>query len=110
MYTPKKLKWNSLCEFRDFLVRETSEKIVLFEGWRLVTETTEYGLLDGMLKVYPKQKKVKEEPKLETLGIRPKAPKKKKVVEVKPKSKKEILEEMRARGKKALDKKKKGKR
>jgi hypothetical protein len=106
MYTPKKLKWNSLSEFRDYLVRETTEKIVLFEGWRLVTETTEYGLLDGILKVNPKQKKV-DKPKLETLGARPKVPKKKKVVEAKPKSKKDILAEMRERGKKVLDKKKK---
>jgi len=108
MYTPKKLKWNSLTEFRDFLQRETTEKIEVFNGWRLVTETTEYGILDGILKVSPKQKKVED--KLPTLGNRPKIPKKKKVVEAKPKSKKEILEEMRARGKAALDKKKKAKR
>lgn len=50
MYIPKKLKWNSLTEFRDFLVSQTTEKIVLFEGWRLVTETTEYGIIDGTLK------------------------------------------------------------
>ena len=49
MYIPKKLKWNSLSEFRDFLSRETTEKIVLFEGHRLVTETTEYGLAFGVL-------------------------------------------------------------
>jgi hypothetical protein len=104
MYTPKKLKWNSLSEFRDFLVRETTEKIVLFNGYKLVTETTEYGMVDSLLKVSPKQKKV-EEPKL-ALGNRPKVPKKKaKVVEVKSKSKKDILAEMRERGKKALDKK-----
>ena len=109
MYTPKKLKWNSLCEFRDYLVRETTEKIVLFNGYKLVTETTEYGMVDNVLKINPKQKKV-EEHKLE-LGNRPKVPKvKKKVVETKPKSKKDILAEMRERGKKALDKKKKGKR
>jgi hypothetical protein len=109
MYTPKKLKWNSLSEFRDYLVANTAEKIVLFNGYKLVTQTTEYGLLDGLLRIYPKQKKV-EEPKLE-LGNRPKVPKvKKKVVEAKPKSKKDILAEMRERGKKALDKKKKGKR
>ena len=50
MYIPKKLKWNSLTEFRDFLQRETTEKIAVFEGWRLVTETTEYGIVDGVLK------------------------------------------------------------
>jgi len=55
IYTPKKLKWNSLSEFRDYLVRETTEKIVLFEGWRLVTETTEYGIVDGTLKIREKQ-------------------------------------------------------
>ena len=104
MYTPKKLKWNSLSEFRDYLVRETTEKIVLFNGYKLVTETTEYGMVDSVLKVSAKQKKV-EEPKLE-LGNRPPQPKvKKKKVEAKPKSKKDILASMRERGKKALDKK-----
>ena len=49
MYIPKKFKWNSLSEFRDFLSRETTEKIVLFEGHRLVTESTEYGLAFGIL-------------------------------------------------------------
>ena len=109
MYTPKKLKWNSLTEFRDFLQRETTEKIVVFNGYQLITETTEYGIIDGVLRISPKQKKVVE-PKLESLGNRPKVPKKKKEPVVKQKSKKEILEEMRARGKKVLDKKKKTKR
>ena len=49
VYIPKRIKYNSLSEFKTFLERETTEKIVLFEGWRLVTETTEYGLLDGVL-------------------------------------------------------------
>ena len=49
MYVPKKLKYNSLTEFKQFLERETTEKIVVFDGWRLVTESTEYGLLDGVL-------------------------------------------------------------
>lgn len=49
MYVPKKLKYNSLSEFKQFLERETTEKIVVFDGWRLVTESTEYGLLDGVL-------------------------------------------------------------
>jgi len=55
MYIPKRLKWNSLCEFRDFLTRETTEKIEVFEGWRLVTQTTEYGIVDGILKFREKQ-------------------------------------------------------
>ena len=50
MYIPKRLKWNSLTEFKQFLERETTEKIAVFEGWRLVTETTEYGIVDGVLK------------------------------------------------------------
>lgn len=55
MYTPKKLKWNSLCEFRDHLLRETTEKIELFNGYKLVTQTTEYGIVDGILKIREKQ-------------------------------------------------------
>jgi len=58
VYVPKKQKWNSLSELRDYLLRETTEKIVLFNGYQLVTETTIYGLLDGNLLIYPKQKKV----------------------------------------------------
>ncbi len=49
MYIPKKSKWNSLTEFKQFLERDTTEKIVVFEGWKLVTETTEYGIVDGIL-------------------------------------------------------------
>jgi hypothetical protein len=49
MHIPKKLKWNSLSEFKQYLERETTEKVVRFEGYVLVTETTEYGLLDGVL-------------------------------------------------------------
>jgi len=108
LYTPKKLKWNSLTEFKDFLQRETTEKIVVFDGWRLITETTEYGIIDGILHINPKQRQV--EKKIETLGNRPKIAKKKKEPILKPKSKKEILEEMRQRGKTVLDKKKKAKR
>lgn len=55
MYIPKKLKWNSLVEFKQFLERETTEKIEVFEGWRLVTETTEYGIIDGILRYKEKQ-------------------------------------------------------
>lgn len=106
MYIPKKLKWDSLSDFKKFLERETSEKIVLFEGWILVTETTEYGIVDSQLIIRPKQEKIKkEEPK--PVVARPKPAKKKKVEEPKPKTKEEILAEMKARGKKVLDKKKK---
>lgn len=60
MYTPKKQKWNSLAELRDFLVKETTEKIVIFDGWRLITETTMYTMCDSKLFIDkpPKEKKV----------------------------------------------------
>ena len=58
VYIPKKQNWNSLSEFRDHLARETTEKIVLFNGHQLVTETTVYGLAFGKLLINPKQKKV----------------------------------------------------
>jgi hypothetical protein len=50
-YTPKKQNWNSLSEFRDHLARETTEKIVLFNGHQLITETTVYGLSFGKLHI-----------------------------------------------------------
>ena len=65
MYVPKKLKWNSLSEYRDFLLRETTEKIVLFNGYQLVTETTSYGLSFGVLnyrEVTNESKNVKRRP------------------------------------------------
>lgn len=99
MYVPKKLKWDNLVDFKRFLERETAEKIVLFDGWRLITETTEYGIVDGMLYPTPKQEKIKEEPKQIV-----KIPLSKKS-DVQTKSKKQILEEMKARGKKVSDKK-----
>ena len=60
MYTPKKQKWNSLAELRDFLTKETTEKIVVFDGWRLITETTMYTMCDSKLLVDnpPKEKKI----------------------------------------------------
>ena len=51
MYLPKKQNWNSLSEFRDHLARETTEKIVFFNGHQLVTETTVYGLSFGKLSI-----------------------------------------------------------
>ena len=110
MYTPKKLKWGSLVEFRDFLQRETTEKIVFFDGWRLVTETTEYGIIDGLLKINAVDlKKTTFSHEIAVLGPKPKMPKKKKLPKVKEKSKRELLAEIRERGKTALDKKKKNK-
>jgi hypothetical protein len=51
VYIPKKQKWNSLSELHDFLAKETTEKIVLFNGYQLVTETTVYGLSFGKLHI-----------------------------------------------------------
>ena len=49
MYTPKKSKWNSLSELRDHLVKETKEKVISFDGWQLITESTCYMILDSKL-------------------------------------------------------------
>ena len=59
MYIPKKVKWNSLSELKDFLAKETTEKIVVFDGWRLITETTMYTMCDSKLFIDkpPKEKK-----------------------------------------------------
>ena len=59
MYIPKKVKWNSLTELKDFLAKETTEKIVVFDGWRLITETTMYTMCDSKLFIDkpPKEKK-----------------------------------------------------
>lgn len=105
MYIPKKLKWANLIDFKQFLEQETTEKIVLFEGWRLVTETTEYGIVDGVLLC---REPVKElPPELVPRVVKMPVPKK---ADLKVKSKKQILEEMRARGQKVSEKKKKTRR
>lgn len=49
MYIPKKKSWNSLSDFKTHLERETAEKVVSFNGYRLVTETTVYGIAFGEL-------------------------------------------------------------
>ena len=65
MYTPKKVKWNSLSELRDFLAKETTEKIVVFDGWRLITETTMYTMCDSKLFIDKPIKEKKVENKFE---------------------------------------------
>lgn len=50
-YIPKKLKWNSLNELKNHLERETKEKVVHFDGYQLVTETTRYGLYNGEISI-----------------------------------------------------------
>lgn len=107
MFVPKKLKHNSLIEFKQYLERETNEKIVKYNGWQLITESAVYTIVDSKVLVNSLDILKKVDDNIQKLGNRPKPPKKKKVAETKPKSKKDILAEMRERGKKVLDKKKK---
>ena len=108
MFVPKKLKHNSLIEFKEYLIKESNEKIVKYNGWQLITESAVYTIVHGKVVVNSLDVLKKIDDKIEKLGNRPK-PKKKKTKEVVPKikSKKDILAEMRERGKKVLDKKKK---
>jgi len=53
MYVPKKLKWDTLGSFKKHLETETTEKVVLFNGYEIITETTRYGLCDSQLSYRP---------------------------------------------------------
>jgi hypothetical protein len=53
MYIPKKLKWETLGAFKKHLETETTEKVVLFNGYEIITETTRYGLYDSQLSCKP---------------------------------------------------------
>jgi len=53
MYVPKKLKWDTLGAFKKFLETETTEKVVSFNGYEIITETTRYGLCDSQLSCRP---------------------------------------------------------
>ena len=44
-----KTKWNSLSDFKHYLETNTSEEIVSFNGYELLTRTTKYGLAFGKL-------------------------------------------------------------
>lgn len=48
-YEPKKKKWNSLSDLKRHLEQETSEEIVQYDGWQLVTKTTRYTIAHGEL-------------------------------------------------------------
>lgn len=50
-FIPKKKNWNSLTELKNYLVKETNEKIVHFDGYQLVTKTTKYGLYNGKISI-----------------------------------------------------------
>lgn len=53
VYVPKKLKWDTLSAFKKHLETETSEKVVIFNGYEIITETTRYGLCDNQLSCKP---------------------------------------------------------
>jgi hypothetical protein len=53
MYVPKKLKWDTLGSFKKFLETETTEKVVIYNGYEIITETTRYGLCDSQLSYSP---------------------------------------------------------
>jgi hypothetical protein len=53
MYVPKKLKWDTLGSFKKFLETETTEKVVVYNGYEIITETTRYGLCNSQLSCKP---------------------------------------------------------
>ena len=53
MYVPKKLKWDTLGSFKKHLETETTEKVVIYNGYEIITETTRYGLCDSQLSCTP---------------------------------------------------------
>ena len=42
-------KWASLTAFKDFLELDSKEKIIEFNGYKLVTNKFEYQLFDGQI-------------------------------------------------------------
>ena len=59
MYIPVKLKWDTLNAFKRYLETETDEKIVSYNGYELVTESTVYGIVDSELNCRPNPKYTK---------------------------------------------------
>jgi hypothetical protein len=53
MYVPKKLKWETLGAFKKHLETETTEKVVVYNGYEIITETTRYGLCNSQLSCKP---------------------------------------------------------
>lgn len=53
MYVPKKLKWDTLISFKNHLETETTEKVVIYNGYEIITETTRYGLCNSQLSCKP---------------------------------------------------------
>jgi hypothetical protein len=46
-------RWSSLTDLMAYLQNNTTEKVVYFDGMKLVTEKGEYGLADGQLSFVP---------------------------------------------------------
>ncbi len=53
MYVPKKLKWDTLISFKNHLETETTEKVVIYNGYEIITKTTRYGLCNSQLSCKP---------------------------------------------------------
>lgn len=47
-------RWNSLSEFRDYLVKTGREEIVSFTGWELTTKSRRYWLFDHTIYSEPR--------------------------------------------------------
>jgi len=46
-----KKNWDSLSEFKDYLEKNTKEKVEYFDGARLITNKNSYGLAFGQIRV-----------------------------------------------------------
>lgn len=57
MYVPNKLKWDTLISFKNHLETETTEKVVVYNGYEIITETTRYGLCNSQLSCVPLENK-----------------------------------------------------
>ena len=47
-------KWNSLTDFRDYLIKTNKERVIEFDGGQLITDKGTYGLAFGQLSFRPK--------------------------------------------------------
>jgi hypothetical protein len=48
-------KWNSLSDFKDYLIKTNKERVIEFYGYELITDKGSYGLVDGVLSFMPKE-------------------------------------------------------
>lgn len=47
---PLTRKWNSLSDFKDYIEKNTKEKVEYFDGARLITNKNSYGLAFGQIR------------------------------------------------------------